>query len=77
MTESGSSRFLPIASVDPRVERSERLMKQSIAHVALVVKDYDEAIEFFVTKLKFKVVEDIYQPAQDKRWVVVAPPRSK
>ena len=55
----------------------ERLMKQSIAHVSLVVRDYDEAIEFFTTKLKFKVVEDIYQPAQDKRWVVVAPPGSK
>ena len=46
-------------------------MKQSIAHVSLVVRDYDEAIEFFTTKLKFKVIEDIYQPAQDKRWVVV------
>jgi len=52
-------------------------MKQSIAHVSLVVRDYDEAIEFFTTKLKFTVVEDIYQPAQDKRWVVVAPPGTK
>jgi catechol 2,3-dioxygenase-like lactoylglutathione lyase family enzyme len=51
-------------------------MRQSIAHVALVVRDYDEAIEFFTTKLKFDVVEDIYQPEQDKRWVVVAPPGS-
>jgi catechol 2,3-dioxygenase-like lactoylglutathione lyase family enzyme len=51
-------------------------MKQSIAHIALVVRDYDEAIEFFTTKLKFSVVEDTYQPAQDKRWVVVAPPGS-
>lgn len=51
-------------------------MRQSIAHVSLVVKDYDEAIEFFTTKLKFTVVEDIYQPEQDKRWVVVAPPGS-
>ena len=49
-------------------------MNQSIAHVALVVRDYDEAIEFFTTKLNFRVVEDIYQAAQDKRWVVVAPP---
>jgi len=48
-------------------------MKQAIAHVSLVVRDYNEAIEFFTTKLKFKVVEDIDQPAQDKRWVVVAP----
>ena len=52
-------------------------MRQSIAHVSLVVRDYDEAIDFFTTKLNFTVVEDIYQPAQDKRWVVVAPPGSK
>ena len=52
-------------------------MKQSIAHVALMVRDYDEAIEFFTTKLNFTLIEDIYQPAQDKRWVVVAPPGSK
>ena len=49
-------------------------MNQSIAHVALVVRDYDEAIEFFTVKLNFTVVEDIYQAAQNKRWVVVAPP---
>ena len=52
-------------------------MKQSIAHVALVVRDYDEAIDFFTTKLKFTVAEDRYQPTQDKRWVIVAPPGSK
>ena len=51
-------------------------MKQSIVHVALVVRDYDEAIEFYTKKLNFTLVEDIYQPAQDKRWVVVAPPGS-
>lgn len=51
-------------------------MKQSIAHVALVVRDYDEAIEFFTAKLRFRVIEDSYQAAQDKRWVVVAPPGS-
>jgi catechol 2,3-dioxygenase-like lactoylglutathione lyase family enzyme len=49
-------------------------MTQSIAHVALVVREYDEAIEFFTRKLGFTLVEDTYQPAQDKRWVVVAPP---
>ncbi|MCH9695627.1 MAG: VOC family protein [Gammaproteobacteria bacterium] len=52
-------------------------MKQSIAHIALVIRDYDEAIAFFTDKLSFSVVEDIYQPAQDKRWVVVAPPGPK
>jgi catechol 2,3-dioxygenase-like lactoylglutathione lyase family enzyme len=51
-------------------------MKQSIIHVALVVRDYDEAIEFYCQKLNFKLVEDTYQPEQDKRWVVVAPPGS-
>jgi catechol 2,3-dioxygenase-like lactoylglutathione lyase family enzyme len=49
-------------------------MQQSIAHIALVVRDYDEAINFFTGKLNFTVVEDIYQPQQDKRWVTVAPP---
>jgi len=51
-------------------------MKQSILHVALVVRDYDEAIAFFCEKLRFSLVEDTYQPEQDKRWVVVAPPGS-
>jgi catechol 2,3-dioxygenase-like lactoylglutathione lyase family enzyme len=49
-------------------------MQQRIVHVALVVSDYDEAIAFYTQKLRFTVVEDTYQPAQDKRWVVVAPP---
>ena len=51
-------------------------MNQSIIHVALVVRDYDEAIEFYCGKLHFRLVEDTYQPEQDKRWVVVAPPGS-
>ena len=51
-------------------------MKQNIVHIALVVKDYDEAIDFYVNKLNFNLVEDTYQPEQDKRWVVVAPPGS-
>ena len=51
-------------------------MVQSIVHVALVVRDYDEAIEFYTKKLNFRLVEDTYQPEQDKRWVVVAPPGS-
>nr|WP_255725137.1 VOC family protein [Photobacterium sp. OFAV2-7] len=42
----------------------------------MVVKDYDEAIEFYTQKLKFELVEDTYQPEQDKRWVVVSPPGS-
>ena len=51
-------------------------MQQQIVHVALVVREYDEAIEFFTKKLDFRLVEDTYQPAQDKRWVLVAPPGS-
>lgn len=49
-------------------------MKQSIALVALVVRDYDEALAFYIAKLGFELIEDTYQPAQDKRWVVIAPP---
>jgi catechol 2,3-dioxygenase-like lactoylglutathione lyase family enzyme len=49
-------------------------MPQQLALVSLVVRDYDEAIAFYVGVLGFTLVEDTYQPAQDKRWVVVAPP---
>ena len=51
-------------------------MRQSIAHVALGVRDYDEALDFYVGRLGFELVEDTYQPEQDKRWVVIAPPGS-
>lgn len=51
-------------------------MKQSIVHVALVVRDYDEAIRYYTEKLQFTVVEDAYQPQQAKRWVLIAPPGS-
>lgn len=48
-------------------------MKQRIAHIALVVEDYDDAIEFYTQKLDFTLIEDtILSP--DKRWVIVAPP---
>ena len=45
-----------------------------LAHVALVVRDYDEAIAWFSDKLGFTVVADEHQPAQDKRWVLIRPP---
>jgi catechol 2,3-dioxygenase-like lactoylglutathione lyase family enzyme len=48
-------------------------MKQSISLISLVVRDYDEALQFFVGKLGFVLVEDSFVPAQNKRWVVVAP----
>ena len=49
-------------------------MPRSLAHVALIVRDYDEAIAWFTGVLGFTLVEDSHQPEQDKRWVVVAPP---
>ena len=45
-----------------------------LAHIALIVRDYDEALAFYVGKLGFTLVEDTYQPAQDKRWVTIRPP---
>lgn len=51
-------------------------MKQTIARVALVVRDYDEAIDFYTRLLRFELVEDT-PLGGDKRWVVVAPPGSK
>lgn len=51
-------------------------MQQSLIHVTLVVRDYDEAIAFFTETLDFTLVEDTYIPEQDKRWVVVRPPGS-
>lgn len=45
-----------------------------LAHITLVVRDYDEALAFYVGRLGFDLVEDSYQPEQDKRWVVIRPP---
>jgi catechol 2,3-dioxygenase-like lactoylglutathione lyase family enzyme len=49
-------------------------MQQKLKTIALVVRDYDEAIHFFVGLLGFTLVADEYQPEQDKRWVLVSPP---
>ena len=49
-------------------------MKQSLGLVSFVVRDYDEALSFFVGKLGFSLVEDTIVPEQSKRWVVVSPP---
>jgi len=49
-------------------------MRQSLVHVALVVKDYDEAIDFYINSLDFELIEDTYIEEEDKRWVLVAPP---
>lgn len=45
-----------------------------LAHIALVVRDYDEALAFYVGKLGFALVEDSHVPEQDKRWVTIRPP---
>jgi len=47
-------------------------MKQQLLHIALVVKDYDEAIDFYVNKLNFDLIEDTQQ-SEHKRWVIVRP----
>jgi len=48
-------------------------MKQYLAHIAIVVRDYDEAIQFYTEKLNFDLLEDtVLSP--EKRWVLVAPP---
>ena len=52
-------------------------MRQWLALTALVVHDYDEAIEFFVDSLGFELIEDTPLPEQNKRWVVVAPKGAK
>lgn len=51
-------------------------MKQELALVALVVRDYDEAIDFYTKVLKFSLIEDTVM-SETKRWVVVAPPGSQ
>jgi catechol 2,3-dioxygenase-like lactoylglutathione lyase family enzyme len=51
-------------------------MKQAIGLVSLVVREYDEAIAFYVNVLGFTLIEDSFVPEQNKRWVVVAPPGS-
>jgi catechol 2,3-dioxygenase-like lactoylglutathione lyase family enzyme len=48
-------------------------MQQRMGLTAVVVRDYDEAIEFYTEKLGFELIEDTFIPAQQKRWVVVAP----
>lgn len=49
-----------------------KLVINFLTHVALIVRDYDEAIAWFTEKIGFTFVAD--QPEQDKRWVLVVPP---
>lgn len=48
-------------------------MNQRLAHIALVVNDYDEAIQFYTETLNFRLIEDT-KLSESKRWVMVAPP---
>ncbi len=52
------------------------MISQRIAMISLVIREYDEALAFYVGTLGFELIEDTRVPEQDKRWVVVAPPRS-
>ena len=52
-------------------------MRQRIAQIALVVKEYDEAIKFYTEKLNFRLVEDTFLPEENKRWVVISPPGAR
>ena len=49
-------------------------MRQTLGLISLVVRDYDEALAFYVGKLGFTLVEDSFVPEQNKRWVVIEPP---
>ena len=51
-------------------------MNQHIAHIALVVKDYDEAIAFYTAKLNFRLIEDT-KLSEEKRWVLITPPGAR
>lgn len=51
-------------------------MIQSLGLVSIVVRDYDEAMDFYTKTLDFQLIEDTPIPARQKRWVVVAPPGS-
>jgi catechol 2,3-dioxygenase-like lactoylglutathione lyase family enzyme len=63
------------ASYNPRTKKMETEKCQRIGYVALVVRDYDEAIAYYTNALGFKLVEDT-PLGPDKRWVLLAPPGS-
>jgi catechol 2,3-dioxygenase-like lactoylglutathione lyase family enzyme len=73
MPQSTCSRTWRVSSTRGPTER----VQQSIGLTALVVRDYDEALAFYVGKLGFELMEDTYIASQDKRWVVIAPRGSR
>jgi catechol 2,3-dioxygenase-like lactoylglutathione lyase family enzyme len=56
-------------------DKSKKNMPQTLKHIAIVVDDYDKAIDFYTNKLGFKIIEDT-KLSDQKRWVLVAPPQS-
>ena len=60
----------------PKLSKPPKLpMRQQLAHIAIVVDDYNRAIEFYTQKLRFNLLEDTVL-SETKRWVLVAPPGS-
>jgi catechol 2,3-dioxygenase-like lactoylglutathione lyase family enzyme len=80
MTGNGRPTNLGTANTAPILCKStaggNNLVNQSVGQVAIVVRDYDEALSFYVGVLGFRLIEDTPIHAQNKRWVVVAPPGS-
>ena len=52
-----------------------KILQQKIANIALIVANYDDAIEFYTQKLQFKLVQDVNLD-NGKRWVQIVPPNS-
>jgi catechol 2,3-dioxygenase-like lactoylglutathione lyase family enzyme len=63
-------------TLDPSIEVTHA-MKQTLGLVSVVVRDYDEALDFYVGVLGFTLIEDSFIPEQNKRWVVVSPPGAR
>lgn len=78
-----SRNSIPAPTIAPPKAETERpavmphpLRRQSLGQIALVVRDYDEALAFYIGKLGFTLIEDTPVPEQSKRWVLIAPPGS-
>ena len=74
--ESEPNSVIGFESLVGRWFKVKSSMKQTLGHVALVVRDYDEALDFFTRTLHFRVVEDT-RLSETKRWVLIAPPGSE
>ena len=80
MSKSGSEllvEYTQMADVLTSPLNETTSMIQSLGLVAIVVRDYDEALGFYIGTLGFELIEDTPVPAQKKRWVVMAPAGSR